>query len=186
MIGLAPAVTTTARCATPRRAQRDAELRDRIERIHLEFPGYGYRLRSKPSFGSARAWRQRQAYSPSQLGIQALPRWFVASSGMHRLGSPAPVYPGTCYAISVVTGLNQAWVAGHHLHIRILTGLPSLAGHPGSLPRKAVAGHHGASTPRFFLPPWKGSLAGRPGTCAAVFGITYRGVLYDRPTTWRR
>jgi len=44
MIGLAPSsYYYRPQVDSRERARRDAELRDRIERIHVDFPGYGYR-----------------------------------------------------------------------------------------------------------------------------------------------
>jgi putative transposase len=106
------------------RAKRDADLRDRIDAIHADFPRSGYR--------SMRQYLKRQGVVVSgrklralmkQYGLQALiKRAFVKTTDSnHKLS----VYPNLLPGL-YVDGINQVWVADI-TYIRIKTGFVYLA-----------------------------------------------------------
>lgn len=103
----------------------DAELKDRIDRVHLTFPTYGYRrIRMH-------LWRQGLRVNAKRLrrvmrewGLFPIrPRAFIRTTdSRHGL----PRYPNLLPRIEDLTGINQAWVADI-TYIRILTGFVFLA-----------------------------------------------------------
>lgn len=118
------------------RAKRDAERRDRIERIHLEFPGYGYRMlkqelqRQGLGVNAKRIRRVQQAYKLFPV------IWRTFRVATTDSDHPPPGYPNWLRNRSI-TGLNQAWVADI-TYIRILTGFLYLAAILDRYSRKAV------------------------------------------------
>lgn len=106
------------------RAKREADIRDRVDAIHSEFPRCGYRsmkqyLKRQGVVVSARKLRALM----KQHGLQALiKRAFVKTTDSdHEL----PIYPNLIQGIAL-TGINQLWVADV-TYIRILTGFVYLA-----------------------------------------------------------
>jgi putative transposase len=98
-----------ARPHVPTQAQRDIALRDAIERIVLEFPGYGYRR------VTAELHRQHWAVNHKRvlrimrqeaLLCQLKRTWTSTTDSRHTL----PTYPNLL-ALLTVTRPNQAWVA---------------------------------------------------------------------------
>ena len=136
MIGLAPSSYYYRPMRDPKSAPSDAELRDRIERIHLEFPGYGYRMlkaelqRQGVRVNAKRIRRVQQEY---KLFPVVWRTFRVATADSDR---PHPVYPNLLRD-RAVTGLNRAWVADI-AYIRILTGFLYLAAILDRYSRKAV------------------------------------------------
>lgn len=91
------------------KAQRDVELRDAIERIVLEFPGYGYRRvteqlrREERDVNHKRALRVMRQES---LLCQLRKRFVVTTGSAHRYRT----YPNLLEGM-VTDSLNRAWVA---------------------------------------------------------------------------
>lgn len=126
MIGLAMSSYYYRPTVDPKaRARQDAELRDRIERIHLQFPGYGYRRLQRQLAREGRrvnAKRIRRVQQEYKLFPVIWRTFKVATTDSnHRL----PVYPNRLPG-TTLRGLNQAWVADV-TYIRILTGFLYLA-----------------------------------------------------------
>lgn len=106
------------------RAKHEADLRDRVDAIHAEFPRCGYRpmkhyLRRAGVIVSARKLRRLM----KQYGLQALIKraYVTTTDSDHKL----PIYPNLIAGLAV-TGINQVWVADI-TYIRILTGFVYLA-----------------------------------------------------------
>jgi putative transposase len=102
----------------------DVELKDRIDVIHLELPGYGYRriyrelLRRGLRVNSKRLRRVMREYGL----FPVRPRAFVRTTdSKHSLRC----YPNLLASLRI-TALNQVWV-GDITYIRILTGFVFLA-----------------------------------------------------------
>lgn len=98
-----------ARPHAPTQAQRDVALRDAIERIVLEFPGYGYRRvteelhRQQWTVNHKRVLRiMRQ----EALLCQLQRTWIVTTDSRHGLRT----YPNLLTHLAL-SGPNQAWVA---------------------------------------------------------------------------
>ncbi|MFI5273922.1 MAG: IS3 family transposase, partial [Ktedonobacterales bacterium] len=91
------------------RAQRDLDLRDAIERVTLDFPGYGYRRvthalqREGWSVNQKRVLRVMRQES---LLCQLKRRFLVTTDSTHGL----PTYPNLLAAVTL-SAPNQAWVA---------------------------------------------------------------------------
>ena len=137
MIGLAPSSYYYRAKVDPKtRANTDADLRDRIERIHLQFPGYGYRrlqrqlLREGLRVNAKRIRRVQQEYKL----FPVIWRTFkvATTDSNHRLG----VYPNRLRGLTP-TAINQAWVADV-TYIRILTGFLYLAAILDRYSRKVI------------------------------------------------
>jgi len=137
MIGLSP----SSYYYRPRRdptekAKADADLRDRIEHLHLQFPGYGYRriqqqlLRDGQRVNAKRIRRVQRRYRL----FPVIWRTFkvATTDSNHRLA----VYPNRLAEVTL-SDINQAWVADV-TYIRILTGFLYLAAILDRYSRKAI------------------------------------------------
>ena len=97
------------RAQVPTQAERDVALRDAIERIVLEFPGYGYRRvtaelhRQQWEVNHKRVLRIMRAES---LLCQLKRSWVPTTDSRHGLRTYANLLAGL-----VVSRPNQAWVA---------------------------------------------------------------------------
>lgn len=93
---------------TPTQAERDLALRDAIERIVLEFPGYGYRRvtaelhRQQWEVNHKRVLRIMRAEA---LLCQLERNWVTTTDSRHGLRT----YPNLLAGL-ILTGPNQAWV----------------------------------------------------------------------------
>jgi transposase InsO family protein len=121
---------------TPEAKKADADLRDRIEKIILEFSGYGYRrvteqLR-KDNFVIN---HKRVARIMRKEGLQCVlkRKWTVATTDSNH---DRPVYPNLAKTL-VLTGINQLWVADI-TYIRIAQGFVYLAVILDAFSRKVV------------------------------------------------
>ncbi len=110
--------------ATDARAEGDLVLRDAIERITLEFPGYGYRRvthalqREGWAVNHKRVWRVMRQDS---LLCQLKRRFLVTTDSAHGL----PTYPNLL-AQMTLSAPNQAWVADI-TYVRLPTNFVYLA-----------------------------------------------------------
>ncbi len=102
----------------PTQAERDVALRDAIERIVLEFPGYGYRRvtaelhRQQWEVNHKRVLRIMRAEA---LLCQLQRSWVTTTDSRHGLRT----YPNLLAGL-VLTGPNQAWV-GDITYVRLPT-----------------------------------------------------------------
>lgn len=137
MIGLAPSSYYYRPTLDPVEcAKGDAELRDRIERIHLEFPGYGYRMLKQALARQGlrvNAKRIRRIQREYQLFPVIWRTFRVATTDSDH---PHPVFPNLLRH-RAITGLNQAWVSDI-TYIRILTRFLYLAAILDRYSRKVV------------------------------------------------
>lgn len=119
------------------KAQQDADLRDRIEAICLEFPRYGYRRvtaelhRLKIRVNHKRVLRLMKE---SDLLCRAKRKWVKTTDSRHRF----PRYPNLIEGL-VVSRLNQVWLSDI-TYIRIRTGFVYLAAILDACSRKVI-GH---------------------------------------------
>lgn len=118
------------------RAVRDADLRDRIEQIHVDFPGYGYRRiqrhlrREGVTINGKRIRRVQEEYGLYPVVFRAFKPTPSASN------PDGIVYPNRLRGLSV-TAINQAWAADL-TYIRILTGFVFLGALLDVYSRKVV------------------------------------------------
>jgi len=112
------------RPTTPTRAERDVALRDAIERIVLEFPGYGYRrvTRALAREGWAVNHKRVLRVMRREALLCQLRRCFVATTDS---GHALQTYPNLV-ADCVLTGPDQAWVADI-TYVRLPTAFVYLA-----------------------------------------------------------
>jgi transposase InsO family protein len=113
----------------------DTALRDRIEQIVLEFPGYGYRR------VTATLHREQQPVNhkhvlrimrEESLLCQLHRRWLTTTDSRHALGS----YPNRLKDL-VVSRLNQVWVADL-TYIRLMRGFVYMAAILDAFSRKVI------------------------------------------------
>jgi putative transposase len=105
-------------------ARRDTTLRDAIERIGLDFPGYGYRRVTKAlqrDGWSVNHKRVLRVMRKESLLCQLQRRFVVTTDSVHG----RPTYPNLL-AGTVLTGPDQAWVADL-TYIRLPTSFAYLA-----------------------------------------------------------
>lgn len=106
------------------RKKRDADLRDLIEQIHVDFPGYGYRrirhhlIRMGVVVNAKRIRRVMREYRLWPIVWKSFVRTTDSDHGW-------PLYPNLL-AGQAITGLNQVW-ASDITYIRILTCFVYLA-----------------------------------------------------------
>ena len=107
------------------RDKRDADLRDKIERLQTEFSCYGYRtLREQflRQYGMVvNGKRLLRVMGKYNLFYEVKKRFIATTDSNH----DHPVYPNLLKGLEV-TGVNQVWVADI-TYIRILTGFVFLA-----------------------------------------------------------
>lgn len=107
------------------REQKDAELRDRIEEIHLKFPRAGYRvIREYPMrFFQLRVnWKRiRRVMKKFSLHPEIKRAFVVTTNSNHNL----PIFPNLISGM-MVDDINQVWVADI-TYIRIQNGFLYLA-----------------------------------------------------------
>lgn len=157
------------------RAQQDADLRDRIERIQADFPGYGYRrvheeLKRQGEIVNGKRLRRVM----KQYGLKPITwRTFVhTTDSNHRFR----IYPNLLKG-HTVTGLNQAWGADI-TYIRIRTGFVFLAAILDLCSRKIVGWAISKRIDRqVCIEALKMAIAARPGTRGCIHHSD-RGVQY--------
>ncbi len=114
----------------------DAELRDHIERLQREFPGYGYRRlgeqlrREGIVVNDKKIRRVQRRYQLFPIHWQNFKIATTDSNHGHK------VYPNLL-AQKKLTGINQAWIADI-TYIRILTGFVFLAAILDRYSRKVI------------------------------------------------
>jgi putative transposase len=119
----------------PTQAERDLDLRDAIERIVLEFPGYGYQRVTKAlgrEGGAVNHKRVLRVMRQESLLCQ-LQRHVVATTDSRH---DRAVYPNLL-ADRVLTGLNQAWQADI-TYVRLPTAFVYLAVILDAFSRKVI------------------------------------------------
>lgn len=117
------------------KAQKDADLRDRIEAICLEFPRYGYRrVTAELHRLNVRVnhKRVRRIMKESDLLCRAKRKWVKTTDSKHRF----PRYPNLVKGL-VVSRLNQVWLSDI-TYIRIRTGFVYLAAILDAYSRKVI------------------------------------------------
>jgi putative transposase len=119
----------------PERMKTEADLRDRIEAICLEFPRYGYRrvtheLRHKGCHVNHK--KVLKIMRESDLLCRVRCRWVRTTDSRHRF----PRYPNLVKGV-VVSRLNQVWLSDI-TYIRIRTGFVYLAAILDAYSRKVI------------------------------------------------
>ena len=112
------------RAKSPDRMKVEADLRDRIEAICLEFPRYGYRrvtYQLKHEGWQINHKKVLRLMRESDLLCRVRRKWVKTTDSRHRF----PRYPNLIKGM-VINRLNQAWVADI-TYIRIRTGFVYLA-----------------------------------------------------------
>ncbi len=111
------------------RAERALDLRDAIERVTLEFPGYGYRRVTHALQREGRTVNHKRVLRvmrQESLRCQLKRRFLVTTDSTHGL----PTYPNLLTQASLtqasLTAPNQAWVADI-TSMRLPTSFVSLA-----------------------------------------------------------
>ena len=115
--------------------KQDADLRDRIEQIVCEFPGYGYRRVTKQLHREGVQVNHKKVLRimrESSLLCAVKHSYKRTTNSQH----PYPRYPNLVKD-TIVTGINQVWVADI-TYIRIATSFVYLAVILDSYSRKAV------------------------------------------------
>jgi putative transposase len=117
-------------------AQTDALLRDRIERLHQDFPGYGYRRlghqlrREGIVVNDKKIRRVQRKYRLFPIRWRSFKIATTDSNHNHK------IYPNLL-ADQILTGINQAWIADV-TYIRILKGFVFLAAILDRYSRKVI------------------------------------------------
>ncbi len=126
------------RPTTPTRAERDVALRDAIERIVLEFPGYGYRrvTRALAREGWAVNHKRVLRVMRREALLCQLRRCFVATTDS---GHGLRTYPNLLTGCAL-TGPDQAWVADI-TYVRLPTAFAYLACVLDAWSRRRVGWH---------------------------------------------
>ena len=120
------------------KAQRDIELRDAIERIVLEFPGYGYRRVTKEL--CRRGWivnhkRVLRVMREESLLCQIKRRFVVTTDSTHAFGR----YPNLIKDMEL-DGLDQIWISDI-TYVRLPTSFCYLAAILDAYSRRCVGWH---------------------------------------------
>jgi len=133
-----PRSTCYYRPMTREKRRADADLRDRIEQIALEFPRYGYRRithQLKRDGLCVNHKRILRVMRESSLLVAAKKGWRKTTDSNH----PFPVYPDLAKGLTL-NAINQLWVADI-TYIRIETGFVYLAVILDAFSRR-VLGYH--------------------------------------------
>ena len=118
------------------RDRSDAELRDHIERLQGEFPGYGYRRLGKQLRREGIYVNDKRIRRVQRL-YQLFPiRWHSFKIATTDSKHGHKVYPNLLAGLTL-TGINQAWVADI-TYIRILKGFVFLAAILDRYSRKVI------------------------------------------------
>ncbi len=113
-----------AKAKSPERMKAEADLRDRIEAICLEFPRYGYRRVTHQLRHEGRQMNHKKVLEimrESDLLCQVKRKWVKTTDSRHRF----PRYPNIIKGMTI-SRLNQVWLADI-TYIRIRTGFVYLA-----------------------------------------------------------
>lgn len=105
--------------------KEDADLRDKIESIVVEYERYGYRrvtAQLKRDGSEVNHKRVQRIMQQEGLICKARKRWVITTTDSNH---PYPVAPNLLKG-ATITGVNQAWVADI-TYIRIMTGFVYLA-----------------------------------------------------------
>ena len=94
-------------------AERDLNLRDAVERVTLDFPGYGYRRVTHAL--QREGWtvnhkRVLRVMRQESLLCQLTRRYLLTTDSAHGL----PTYPNVLAQVTL-SAPNQAWASGHHV-----------------------------------------------------------------------
>ena len=119
----------------PNRMKAEADLRDRIEAICLEFPRYGYRRVTRQLKHEGKLVNHKKVLrlmKESDLLCQVKRKWIATTNSNHRF----PVYPNLIRGM-LVSRLNQVWIADI-TYIRISTGFVFLAAILDAYSRKVI------------------------------------------------
>jgi len=119
----------------PDRMKAEADLRDRIEAICLEFPRYGYRRvthQLKHEGWVVNHKKVLRFMRESDLLCRVKRKWIATTNSNHRF----PVYPNLIKGV-VISQINQVWLADI-TYIRIRTGFVYLAAIPDACSRRVI------------------------------------------------
>jgi putative transposase len=126
-------------CPTPhQRAQRDVELRDAIERIVLQFPGYGYRrvtVALRREGWSVNHKRVLRIMREESLLCQLKRRFMPTTDSAHAFGR----YPNLTKDLEI-DGLDQVWISDI-TYVRLPASFCYLAAVLDAYSRKCVGWH---------------------------------------------
>jgi putative transposase len=125
--------------SSEQRALQDMELRDAIERIVLEFPGYGYRRVTRAL--KRQGWtvnhkRVLRIMGEESLLCQLKRRFVPTTDSDHTFGR----YPNLIKDYDIVDGLDQVWISDI-TYIRLPTTFCYLAAILDAYSRKCVGWH---------------------------------------------
>ncbi len=120
---------------SPDRMKVEADLRDRIEAICLEFPRYGYRRVTHQLKREGRQINHKKVLRlmrESDLLCRVRRKWVKTTDSRHRF----PRYPNLIKGM-IISRLNQVWLADI-TYIRIRTGFVYLAALLDSFSRRVI------------------------------------------------
>jgi transposase InsO family protein len=120
---------------SPEKMQKEADLRDRIEAICLEYPRYGYRRVTEQLKREGRWVNHKKVLKimkESDLLCRVKRKWVKTTDSKHRF----PRYPNLIKGL-VITHLNQLWLSDI-TYIRIRTGFVYLAAILDAYSRKVI------------------------------------------------
>jgi len=124
-----------AKAKSPERLKAEADLRDKIEAICLEFPRYGYRRVTHQLRHEGQQVNHKKVLKimqESDLLCQVKRKWVKTTDSRHRF----PRYPNLIKGM-VISRLNQVWLADI-TYIRIRTGFVYLAAILDGFSRKVI------------------------------------------------
>jgi putative transposase len=116
-------------------SEADTVLRDRIEEIVLEFPGYGYRRVTKTLQRAGQDINHKRVLRimrEESLLCQLQRRWITTTNSRHELGH----YPNRIKNVPI-TRLNQVWIADV-TYVRLPRGFVYLAAILDAFSRKVI------------------------------------------------